>query len=292
MPSTVFISHAGADAAPAAQVAALLAKANISARFDRAELTLGDSFLTFMNDALSTSDYCLLLWSKPASVTPWVEAEWQAAFHRSVREKRAFLVVGRLEALDVPALLAPRLRVDLFPAIAPGVSRLVDAWAADRRAETLTGKPVGAARTEDGAAVEQPDTVYISSEAFQITTPMTVRLEEPAGAVLDRVIAAHRLPRELSHGGTLGVRFSYQLLDDEVPLVRSKSLGAQGITNGRVLTLQTTMTSFSSIEPAHGQLSGAVFRGGPDDGAVAAALRSALAGYRDALSRAGLRSTS
>ena len=105
MASTVFVSHAGADALRAAAVAGLLTASGLDVRYDRDELRLGDSFLAFMNDALSVSDYCLLLWSRQAAATPWVQLEWEAALYRSVNEKHGFLVVGRLEDIAAPALL-------------------------------------------------------------------------------------------------------------------------------------------------------------------------------------------
>jgi hypothetical protein len=287
MTSTVFISHAGADAKRAAEVAGILTQSDIKTRFDRGELTFGDSFLAFMNQALNTSDYCLLLWSQQASATPWVELEWEAALYRSVREKRSFLVIGRLEEVDVPALLAPRLRIDLFPALHPGMTALVNTWRADRAAETDSGKPVGAPWTENLPQIEGAATVYIDSEQFSMTAPMSVKLEEPAGALLDRVVASFGLPRELSYSGKLGVRFSYQLFDKWSVLERTRSLAEQGITAGRVLTLETTMTSFSTSAPVQGQLSPAVFRGGPSADQTAA-LVDAMKDYRAAIARAGL----
>ena len=77
MSSTVFISHAGADATRAAEVASISRSRRNNTRFDRAELALGDTFLTFMTHALTTSDYCLLLWSAQAAATPWVAMEWK-----------------------------------------------------------------------------------------------------------------------------------------------------------------------------------------------------------------------
>ena len=287
MTSTVFISHAGADAKRAAEVAGILTQADIKTRFDRGELTFGDSFLAFMNQALNTSDYCLLLWSQQASATPWVELEWEAALYRSVRDKRSFLVIGRLEEVDVPALLAPRLRIDLFPALDPGMTALVNTWRADRAAETDSGKPVGAPWTENLPQIEGAATVYIDSEQFSMTAPMSVKLEEPAGALLDRVVASFGLPRELSYSGKLGVRFSYRLFDKWSVLERTRSLAEQGITAGRVLTLETTMTSFSTSAPVQGQLSPAVFRGGPSADR-SAALVDAMKDYRAAIARAGL----
>src|SRR5262249_13292066 len=152
------------------------------------ELTLGDSFLTFMNQALTISDYCLLLWSRSAAATPWVEMEWQSALHRSVREKRGFIVVGRLEATNVPALLEPRLRIDLFPTLEPGITALVNSWCADRTAATLAAKPVGAATIDVTSGVDGGDSVYIDSEQFTMISPVGVKVDEPAGVFLDRII--------------------------------------------------------------------------------------------------------
>jgi hypothetical protein len=291
MASTVFISHAGDDFARAVQVAGALEAAEIRTRFDRAELTLGASFLTFMNEALSMSDYCLLLWSTRAAATPWVQMEWEAALYRAVREKRSFLVVGRLEDTDVPALLGPRLRVDLFPELAPGVAALVTAWRSDRLAEQQTGKPVGAALTDNQHSDDRRETIYLDSEQFRMTTPVSVRLDEPAGTVVDRIVTSFRLPQELSHAGMVGIRFSYQLVDGEQALARAKSLGAQGVKAGQVLTLQTTMTPFSTAHPVKGELAPTLFRGEADGGAdLKPALRQASKEYQQAVARAGLRS--
>ena len=87
MTPTVFISHAGGDTPCASEVADSMRGAGIAVRFDRAEATLGDSFLSFMEDSLHASDYCLLLWSRRAASTPWVQMEWESALYRSVAEK-------------------------------------------------------------------------------------------------------------------------------------------------------------------------------------------------------------
>jgi TIR domain len=289
MASTVFISHAGGDSPRAAEVARALEIADIRTRLDRAELTLGASFLTFMNQALTTSDYCLLLWSARAAATPWVQMEWEAALYRTVREKRSFLVVGRLEDTNVPPLLEPRLRVDLFPALEPGVSALVSAWRSDRAAEQQTGKPVAAASTGTQPPGDRPHTLYLDSEQFRMTTPISVSLDEPAGAVLDRVVASLGLPQELSHGGMLGVRFSYQLIAGDQVLARAKPLAMQGVKDGQVLTLQTTMAPFSTADPVTGELTAAVFRGEGGGADVKVALRQASKEYQQAVARAGLR---
>lgn len=251
MAKQVFVSHAGADSTQAAAVADLLTGSGIEVRFDRKELCLGDSFLSFMDSALADSDYCLLLWSRNAAGTPWVRMEWESALYRSVEEKRAFLVSGRLEDAGLPPLLAPRLRVDLFPELQPGVGQIVETWRADRSAESATQRPVASSpigRTEDA----EPNTVYVTSEAFGITVPVRLDLNAPAGLLLDRILARASLPKVWQYEGRIGVRFTYTLMNGQQGLERAQSLAAQNVADRSVVWLKTRMAQFSEVEPMEG----------------------------------------
>lgn len=251
MAQLVFVSHAGADSTQAVAVADILTGSGIGARFDRKELCLGDSFLSFMDSALADSDYCLLLWSRNAARTPWVRMEWESALYRSVEEKRAFLVTGRLEDTALPALLAARLRVDLFPELQPGIGQIIETWSADRNAESATQRPVAASpliQPEDA----EPNTVYVTSEAFGITVPVPVDLNAPAGLLLDRIVARAALPKVWQYEGRIGVRFTYTLMNGQQALDRAKSLGAQNVANRSIVWLKTRMSQFSDVASIEG----------------------------------------
>jgi hypothetical protein len=260
MSQTVFVSHAGADSAKAVAVAELMKRAGIEVRIDRDELHLGDRFLHFMETALSTSDYCLLLWSKAASATPWVQLEWEAALHRSVAEKRSFLVLALLEDTAPPALLAPRLFASLFPDLEPGITTIIDTWLADRDAEKETQRPVGAPRTSAPPA-EGPATIYVTSELFGITAPLRADLDTPAGIYLDTVIAQFGLPTVKNPEGPIISRYSYRLMNGDEPLDRGSTLASQGIKDKSVLWLETTVMALSPVQPLRGNQGPAVYRG-------------------------------
>lgn len=260
MSKVIFLSHAGADALKAATVADELTAAGIDVRFDRQELRYGESFLTFMENALSASDYCLLLWSRNAAATEWVRLEWEAALYRSVQEKRSFLVTGLLEDVPLPAVVAPRLRVDLFPALQPGLGQIIEVWRADREAETQTNRPVASVPFHDYLASGSA-TIYITSEMFSITTPLRVNLDEPAGLCLDRIITGFKLPKVFDYEGRVGVRFSYRLMNGDKPLNRALSFEDQHVKDKAVLWLETTMTPYSQSEAVYGILQSAGFRG-------------------------------
>jgi hypothetical protein len=260
----VFISHAGADWHKAQQVGELLTRAGVSVLIDRATLRLGGSFLAFMERALKTSSYCLLLWSRAAAESQWVEMEWQSALSRSARERRSFLVTGRLEDWPPPELLQPRLFVDLFPDPSVGSARLAETWQGDRRVAAL-GKPV-AAPTVPVETSAAGDEVYLTSELFDFVVPVRVSLAEPAGFALDRFVKSTGLPKVLEYQGRIGTRFSYTLVRDGVRLPPNATLSASGVTAGSVLVVETQMTPFSANGAIHGAMNSASFRSNDSTG--------------------------
>ena len=105
--SRIFLSHAGSDSDIAQRVADRLTKGGLEPILDRERLAPGLSFIAFMENALATSDFFLLLWSTAAATRKWVDLEWQSALYRSVEEARAFLSVGRVDDHPLPNLLKP-----------------------------------------------------------------------------------------------------------------------------------------------------------------------------------------
>jgi TIR domain len=281
MPDRVFVSHGGADSEKALAVARELESRGLQVDVDRDQLRTGDTFLKFMETALSACDYCLLLWSEAAARGKWVEVEWQAALYRTIEESRRFLLVGRLEAYTLPALLAPRLYTDLFPEIFPGLDSILSLWKSDDDAEKTSNRPV-ANGTKDLPADANGATVYLTSDLFGITQPLRLDLGVPAGIHLDQILKSLELPRELDHKGVMGVRYEYRLVRDNTSLTRAATLAAQGVEPGTVLWLEVEMKPYAKGAAVAGALTGATFRGGND------AERYARDALLDAISAAGM----
>ena len=259
MPNTIFISHAGVDTPRVRNIAELIQKGGLNVRLDRNELQEGDSFLSFMEDSLKRSDYCLLAWSKAAAASKWVQVEWEAAFHRAVTESQNFLIIGRLEHHPVPELLRPRLHVDLFPEPRPAVKQLLTMWQKDEQASEMSLKPVAPPR----AVMQDPpdgSTIYITSNTFAKTFPIVVSLAVPVAIVLKQVTSLLELPDQLDLKGALGCRFFYDLVFEDKTLKKDASLAAQGIGPNQLLWLQVEMRPFSSTDPVSGSLQKTVFR--------------------------------
>ncbi|MCP4251593.1 MAG: TIR domain-containing protein, partial [bacterium] len=152
-------------------------------------------------EALEDADYCLLLWSKAARASVYVQAEWQAALQRTLTQTRRFLLIGRLEPEPLPQLLSPRLYLDLFPDLACGLAQLTDTLTRDARAATAGAKPVAPSLLPPAAP--SGTEVYVSSELFRITLPFPVELGAPAGQLLDAFVHAHDLPTRVMIAGTV-----------------------------------------------------------------------------------------
>ena len=251
MSSRVFLSYAHRDGPAVQRITDLLSVGGVEVVLDGTAASPGDSFLSFMESALTTSDYCLLLWSAEAAGRRWVEVEWQAALHRSVAERRAFLVVGRLDTHPVPMVLQPRLAVALHPDPEPGVATLLNTWRADRAAEASTARPAGRPPAVEEPAAGEP--IYLTSVLFGLTVPWRADLDSPVGVLLDAARRALALPRRV---GVDPLEFvvDYDLaVDDAGPaLDRTRSAAVQGIGRGAVLWLRTTTRPVAVAAAASG----------------------------------------
>lgn len=277
MSRRVFISHAGGNLVRAQEVASHLYKVGLTPLLDREHLKSGDSFLTFMETGLATSDYFLLLWSAQAAERQWVRLEWEAALYRSVMEARSFLTVGRLDQHPLPSLLAPRLTVPLHPGIEPGIDEFVRLCQDDQKIEQAEGKPVAS----NALLLHEPAGVplYVSSELFGVTVPVQINLASPAGVVLLDLTERLSLPKSLSHQGQIGVRFEYRLLHEGHALDADTPLSNQAVKVGSVLKLECTMRPFAATAPVAGKLDALIFRGASSE------LRAIQAGKREMAAR-------
>lgn len=176
----------------------------------------------------------------------------------------------------LPALVAVAL--DEYPRRVRALAEAIPP--ADARALGLGPSPaagplvIGSPGESDGAGAPQRDpdaaSLFVSSELWSATLPVRVRLDHPAGLLLDSVIAALGLPARLeTAGGRIGLGFRYALvLAGRRSLVRARPLAAQGVRDGDTLVLETTTERLAATRPARRRDDQVIFRG--DDAARAA----------------------
>ncbi|NUO80080.1 TIR domain-containing protein [candidate division KSB1 bacterium] len=125
MPQTnqpkIFISHAWQDKPLVRRLEKELQAAGAEVWVDHEGIRGGDNLPERISDALKWCNTLLLLWSKAASTSDWVEMEWSNA----VSLKKA-IIPCRLDNTELPAILAHKAWVG-FSDVETGLAQLLQA---------------------------------------------------------------------------------------------------------------------------------------------------------------------
>lgn len=119
----IFLSYNKADRELARALAAQLKLAGADVWIDEWEVRAGDSIPGKLNEALTTFDTFVLVWSESAERSSWVRGELESAIERGMADPGVRIVPVRLDDAPLPALLA-RLR---YVRDTAGIPPLVDA---------------------------------------------------------------------------------------------------------------------------------------------------------------------
>ncbi len=106
-PPRIFISHAWEDKALVRQLEKALADAGAEVWVDHAGIRGGDNLPKRINDALAWCNTLLLVWSKAAEDSHWVELEWTNAI--SLRKR---IIPCPIDKTPLPPILANKAYVD------------------------------------------------------------------------------------------------------------------------------------------------------------------------------------
>lgn len=89
------------------------------------EFKVGDSFAEKIGDAISSSDYLIVLLSPNSVKSRWVRKELDSAFARELASRDITLLPVMIADCEVPPFLAQRVLIDLRTDYTSGISRLV-----------------------------------------------------------------------------------------------------------------------------------------------------------------------
>ncbi|MDZ7265236.1 MAG: TIR domain-containing protein [candidate division KSB1 bacterium] len=103
----VFISHSWNDNNIARKIAEYIKRDGAEIWIDYARIEGGDKLPKIISDALKRCDVLLLIWSRAANESYWVEEEWTNA--HALRKK---IIPCLLDNTELPAILANRLYID------------------------------------------------------------------------------------------------------------------------------------------------------------------------------------
>jgi len=128
-PPRVFLSHSHADESIVREVAKGLQTADIDVWLDEAEVLLGDSLLTKIEDGLDSADYVAFFLSKASLRSQWARRELNVAISRQISADRGAVILPiLLEDAEIPSLLRDVMYLDMRDRdVALGVKKLISA---------------------------------------------------------------------------------------------------------------------------------------------------------------------
>ncbi|MGH9854079.1 MAG: TIR domain-containing protein [Blastocatellia bacterium] len=131
-----FLSHSSKDKPVASRLVDDSEAAGFSVWFDRDNLRGGDPLIQELQDALSKSKSLILLWSKAASKSEWVDAEWQAAYYLKKR-----IVPCLLDGTPLRPFLLRFISCDFRESYDTGAAKLLEALGKSAGRGVKLGKP-------------------------------------------------------------------------------------------------------------------------------------------------------
>jgi hypothetical protein len=236
----IFLSFAGEDREKARDLAERLRAYQIRSFVDLDSIELGANVVLAISNALTRSDYYVLLWSRHTAGRAWVDEEWATALHLEVTRRRGFVFVVRLDRSDLPAMLRPRRFVDAtggWDAVADCLART---WKRDRG----LGIPVLPAPLPDTAVdAGLPDLMELHLRNRTIPVAHVLPLPRVATGVdlHDNAIDALALPSTVAPlAGIVDTRFRYRFEIAGRPILDGK-LVDQNVQDGDLVDLLVTV---------------------------------------------------
>ena len=124
----LFISYSHTDSELAANLANDLLACGIDVWLDSFKVHAGDCIPSRVSEGLASADYIVLLMSRKAMKSKWVEQEWLPAIHKEIVRRRLILIPARIDNCKVPMILAHKLFADFRQSYVQGLAELTAAF--------------------------------------------------------------------------------------------------------------------------------------------------------------------
>ena len=109
----LFISHSSADKDFVRALAVDLAARGHQPWLDEWEILAGESITEHVSAGIEDADFLILVLSKAAVQSRWVEQEWQAKHWTEVNDRKVRVIPVLKDSCDVPTLLRTKKYVDM-----------------------------------------------------------------------------------------------------------------------------------------------------------------------------------
>jgi len=122
----VFISYSHANSGFVDKLALQLVQRNVNVWLDRWELSLGDSIIDKIQNAVDGASALLVILSKDSVASEWCKKELSAGLLRELEEKRVVVMPVMLEDCDVPVFARGKLFADFRKDFDLGLQTVVE----------------------------------------------------------------------------------------------------------------------------------------------------------------------
>jgi len=109
----VFLSHSSPDKALARRLARDLQAAQVEVWLDQWQIGVGESFEQRIAQGLADTDFVVVLLTRQAVASDWVNREWREMVEREQSSRRIAVLPVRAEACALPDFLAQRSHADI-----------------------------------------------------------------------------------------------------------------------------------------------------------------------------------
>ncbi len=122
----IFISYSHKDKAFVDRLAIQLIRRNVNVWLDRWELSVGDSLVERVQDAVDGASALLVILSKASVTSEWCKKELSAGLLRELEERRVVVMPVMLEDCDVPVFARGKLFADFRTDFDDGLRAIVE----------------------------------------------------------------------------------------------------------------------------------------------------------------------
>jgi hypothetical protein len=125
--SNIFMSYSSRDRDFVRQLVKDLKLLGHRPWFDEETIQVGDSIPGAIQEGLSSADFLVVVLSKPAVESKWVEKEWQAKYWDEVNERRITVLPVVRDDCELPAMLKAKRNANFRESYAVGFYQLCQA---------------------------------------------------------------------------------------------------------------------------------------------------------------------
>lgn len=122
----IFISYSHKDKAFVDKLAIQLVRRNVNVWLDRWELSVGDSLVEKVQDAVDGASALLVILSKASTASEWCKKELSAGLLRELEEKRVVVMPVMLEECEVPVFARGKMFADFRTDFDIGLRSIVE----------------------------------------------------------------------------------------------------------------------------------------------------------------------